>query len=43
LAIGLEIAIERPDQFTNAGLRLVLLIGEGIELMNKTLGMHPAQ
>jgi hypothetical protein len=28
-AIGFEVAIERPDQFTNAGLRFALRIGEG--------------
>src|SRR5271166_3508889 len=43
LAIGFEVAIERPDQVTNAGLGLALLIGEGIELVNETLGMNPAQ
>jgi hypothetical protein len=43
LAIGFEVAIERPDQFTNAGLRFALLIGEGIECVNETLGMNPAQ
>src|ERR1700724_1048864 len=42
-AIGFEVAIERPDQFTNAGLRFALLIGEGIECVNETLGMNPAQ
>jgi hypothetical protein len=42
LSIGFEVAIERPDQFTNAGLRFALLIGEGIECVNETLGMNPA-
>src|SRR5215831_18377972 len=43
LAIGFEIAIERPDQSTNPSLGLALLIGEGVELVNETLGMNPAQ
>src|SRR5450755_2069243 len=43
LAIGFEIAIEPPDQCTNFALRLALLIGEGVELVNKALGMDPAQ
>src|SRR5436309_5723212 len=43
LAIGFEVAIERPDQSTNAGLGLALLIGKGIELVNETFGMNPAQ
>src|SRR6202795_5375890 len=43
LAIGFKVAIERPDQSTNAGLGLALLIGEGVELVNETLGMNPEQ
>ena len=43
LSIGFEIAIERPDQSTNPGLDLALIIGEGIELVNEPLGMNPAQ
>src|SRR5947209_7076913 len=43
LAIDFEVAIERPDQPTNAGLGLALLIGEGVELVNETFGMNPAQ
>ena len=42
LTIGFEVAIKRPDQSTNASLGLTLLIGEGIELVNETLGMNPA-
>ena len=41
LPIGFEIAIERPDQSTNSGLGLALIIGEGIELVNEPLGMNP--
>src|SRR6516225_1786868 len=43
LLVGFEIAIERPDQSTNPGLGLALIIGEGVELMNEPLGMNPAQ
>src|SRR5215831_16586586 len=43
LPVGFEIAIERPDQSTNPGLGLALIIGEGIELVNEPLGMNPAQ
>ena len=43
LAIGFEIAIEPPDQCANFALRLTLLIGEGVELVNEALGMDPAQ
>ena len=43
LAIDFEVAIERPDKLTNAGLGLALLVGEGVELVNETFGMNPAQ
>ena len=43
LPIDFEIAIERPDQSTNSGLGLALIIGEGIELVNEPLGMNPEQ
>src|SRR5260370_32980710 len=43
LAVDFEVAIERPDELTNAGLGLALLIGKGIKLVNETLGMNPAQ
>src|SRR6266851_4689603 len=43
LAIGFEIAIEPPDQCTNFALRLTLLVGEGVELVDEALGMDPAQ
>jgi hypothetical protein len=34
LAIVFEIAIKRPDQSTNSGLGLALIIGKGVELVN---------
>src|SRR5712691_3800631 len=43
LAIGLEIAIEPPDQCAGSALGHALLIGEGVELVNQALGMDPAQ
>src|SRR6267142_6483093 len=43
LPISLEIAVERPDQSTDTGLGCAVLIGEGVELVNQTLGMDPAQ
>jgi hypothetical protein len=42
LAIDFEVAIERPDKLTNAGLGLALVVG-GVELVNETFGMNPAQ
>jgi len=43
LAIALEIAVERPDQSTDTSLGCAVLVGEGVELVNQTLGMDPAQ
>jgi hypothetical protein len=40
--IGLEIAVEVPDQSTHAALRGPLRIGERIELVNQTFGMGAA-
>jgi hypothetical protein len=42
LAIGLEIAIEPPDQCPYAMLGDALLIREGVELVNEALSMDPA-
>ena len=42
-AIGLEIAIEPPDQAADAALGCAVLVGEGVELVNEALGMDPAQ
>ena len=42
LAIGFKIAIEPPDQSADMVLGDALLIREGIELVDETLGMHPA-
>ena len=42
-AIGLEIAVEAPDQCAHAALRGSLRVGECVELVHQTLGMDPAQ
>src|SRR5882757_568849 len=42
-AVGLEIAVEPPDQITGAALGVALLVGKGVELVNQALGMDPAQ
>ena len=41
--MGLEIAVEVPDQLTHSGLGGAVLAGEGVELVNQALGMDPAQ
>src|SRR5215207_9151283 len=41
-AIGLEIAVEPPDQFTGSALCVTLLVGKGVELVDQALGMDPA-
>lgn len=38
-----ETAVEQPDQSANAALRGALSVGEGIEFVDKTFGMDPAQ
>jgi hypothetical protein len=43
LAIGLEIAIEPPDQITSFALGFALLIGEGVKLVDQALGMNLIQ
>jgi hypothetical protein len=43
LAIGFKIAIEPPDQSADMVLGDALLIREGIELVDKTLGMRLIQ
>src|SRR5215210_1663983 len=43
LAIELQIAVEPPHQHPHAFLGGALMIREGVELMDQTLGMHPAQ
>ena len=42
-AIGLEIAIEPPDQAAHALLGGTVPVGEGVELMDQPFGMNPAQ
>ena len=39
-AVGLEIGIELPDQIAHGGLGSAVLGGEGVELVNQTLGMN---
>src|SRR5215475_6407017 len=41
--IGLEVPIEPPNQSADVTLGFAVLIGEGIKLVNKPLGMHPAK
>jgi len=40
--VDLEIGVEPPDQGAQALLGGVLLVGEGVELVDQTLGMDPA-
>jgi hypothetical protein len=42
VAVGLEIGVEPPDQRAHALLSGVLLVGEGVELVDQALGMDPA-
>jgi hypothetical protein len=42
-APSFETAVEQPDQGANAALRGALSVGEGIEFVDKTFGMDPAQ
>ena len=37
-----ESAIREPDQGTHDLLRGMLAVGEGVELVHESLGMHPA-
>src|SRR5262249_62130190 len=39
--IGLEIAVEAPNQAADVALGFAVLIGEGIKLVNEPLGMDP--
>ena len=41
--IRLEITIEGPDQVTHGGLDGAVLLGKGVELVDQTLAMNPAQ
>ncbi len=41
-AITFEIAVEPPDQRTDAALGVAVLVREGIELVYQTLSMDPA-
>src|SRR5882724_10173414 len=41
--VGLKVAIEPPDEAAYALLGGALEVGERIELVDQTLGMHPAQ
>src|ERR1700694_1054160 len=43
LAIGFEIAVERPDRGAHGGLGGAVLRREGVELVNQAFGMDPAQ
>src|SRR5260370_15937529 len=42
-ALGFEVAIEPPDQMAYPLLCRAVLVGESVEFVNETLGMHPAQ
>ena len=42
-AIGLEVAVEPPDQLAHGGLGGAVLVGEGVELVDQALGMDPTQ
>src|SRR5262249_46691113 len=42
-AIGLEIAVEAPNQAADVALGFAVLIGEGIKLVNEALGMDPTK
>ena len=41
--IDLEVAVEAPDQVADALLRGAVQVGEGVELVHETLGVHPAE
>src|SRR5215831_10397242 len=41
--IGLEISVELPDQLADGGLSGAVVAGEGVEFVNQSLGMNPAQ
>src|SRR5260370_41472438 len=41
--VGLEIAVEPPDQASQALLRRAVPVGEGVELVDQPLGVNPAQ
>ena len=40
--VGLEVAIEPPDETANRLLGAAMLVGEGVELVNEALGMDSA-
>jgi hydrophobe/amphiphile efflux-1 (HAE1) family protein len=42
VTIGLEVSVEIPDLLADGGLSGAVLVGEGVELVYETLGMHPA-
>src|SRR5881227_1949320 len=42
-AIGLEVAIEPPDQPADVGLRALMQVGERVQLVHQAFGMDPAQ
>src|SRR4051794_25638609 len=42
-ATGLEVGVEPPDQAALALLGGVLAVGEGVELVDQSLRVHPAQ
>src|SRR5690349_18447720 len=42
-AVGFQVCVVCPDQRSDALLRGTLLVGEGVELVDQPLGMHPAQ
>ena len=41
--IGLEVAVERPDQVADEALSTAIVVREGVELMDQTLGMRLIQ
>src|ERR1700692_2310723 len=41
--IGLEMTFEVPDQLARVGRGGAILVGEGVQLVNQTLGMNPTQ
>ena len=42
VAVSLESAIVLPDQVADAALGFVVLVGEGVKLVNKALRVNPA-
>ena len=42
-AIGFEVGVEPPDEAADALLGGMVLVGEGVELVNQPFGMDPAQ